>query len=427
MFLVADLLDRLRRLWRSSSLRLALLLSLIFAMAMAAAIFVALDLSRDAVLDRVDQTLEGLAATTELDDDRADSAGLIIRYIDDISDLPRVFARQVDRGGGTVSLNGNVIGSDTWRVFVGEDVEGEEVMIAVPIEDSFDALETVGGVLWATVVLVIAVTLIIGLGAGLLAQRRVARISGTLAQLAAGDLQARTGQTGPGDDMHDIGRQLDQTATALERLVTQTRHLSASIAHDLRTPLARLHARLESLPDGEPRSAALEEATRLSGIFDTIMRVARIEAAQGQSGLKPVDLGELATELAETFGPVVEDADKVLVCDVTAPATVQADQQMLVQALANLIQNALVHGGPTVTLFAQGHNIGVADDGPGVPPDQYGEIIKPMVRLDAARVTEGTGLGLALARAVADRHAAKLILSKNDPQGLRVTLSLTEL
>ena len=100
---------------------------------------------------------------------------------------------------------------------------------------------------------------------------------------------------------------------------------------------------------------------------------------------------------------------------------------MLVQAMANLIQNALVHGGTEVTLFANGPEVGVADNGPGADPAQFEEIIKPLVRLDAAREGDGTGLGLALVRAVADRHGAKLILSENTPRGLRVSIKFTNL
>jgi signal transduction histidine kinase len=273
-----------------------------------------------------------------------------------------------------------------------------------------------GGALWTTAAVVLAFVLVIGLGAGLLVQRRLVRINGTLHRLAAGDLQARTGIVRSSDDLDDLARQLDNTAGELERLVAQTRHLSASLAHDLRTPLARLRARLEILPEGAERSDALEEAERLAGIFDTIMRVARIEAQHGTDGFEPVDLAALVEELSDTFGPVVEDSGKQLAVAVDLAATVHADRKMLVQALANLIQNAIVHGGTDITLFAKGSNIGVADNGAGVDPALYDDIIKPMVRLDAARQSEGTGLGLALVRAVADRHGAELVLSETSPK-----------
>jgi signal transduction histidine kinase len=261
----------------------------------------------------------------------------------------------------------------------------------------------------------------------LLAERRLSQITGALGRLAAGDLSARTGITRRSDDLDALAHRVDATAGELERLVTQTRHLSASLAHDLRTPLARLHARLETLPEGAARDAAVAEAAHLSQIFDAIMRIARIEATQGAEGLVPVDLADIAADIEDTFGPVVEDAGKSLALALSHPAEVSADRQMLIQALANLIQNALVHGGREITLFVRGAEIGVADTGDGVDPSQFDEITKPMVRLDAARQSAGSGLGLALVRAVADRHAAALRLSQNQPRGLSVALKFADL
>ncbi len=403
------------------------MLSIVFAIGMTVAVSIALNLGRDAVLQRIDETLDGFAASVAADDAPEDSFSVIIRPMSELQDLPREFARVARNGGGTVFLENDYRFSELWRAIVTEDTDGTEVLIAVPIDDSEEALELLGGVLWTTAIIVVGVALAIGLLAGLLAQRRLRRITTTLDRLARGELTARTGVERSSDDLDDLARQLDTTASELERLVAQTRHLSASIAHDLRTPLARLRAQLEMLPEGEARGAALEEAARLSGIFDTIMRVARIEAQQGTEGFDSIDLAELVDEMGETFGPVVEDSGKSLTVRTTSAATVQADRQMLVQVIANLLQNALVHGGSEITLFADGVSFGVSDNGAGVDPSQFAEILKPMVRLDAARSTEGTGLGLALVRAVADRHGAHLSLGQETPQGLRVALKFAEL
>lgn len=427
MSLANRITKRLGWLRRSSTLRLSLLLSAIFATGLTITIFVALEVGEDAIEQSVDETLQALAGATALQDVEGDSAAMILRSLDDLQGLPQPFRRVIDRKGGTVHLDRDFQRSETWRVLVSEDSNGDPILIAVPIEDSDRAQELLAGVLWTTAALVIAVTMAIGFGTGLLAQRRLVRINDTLHRLAAGDLGARTGLVRSKDDLDNIAHELDRTASELERLVAQARHLSGSIAHDLRTPLARLRARLEDLPEGDERGAALEEAARMTGIFDTIMRVARIEAAQGNDGFEPMALDQFVDELTETFGPVVEDAGKTLTLDIDAASTVMADRQMLVQAAANLIQNALVHGGKDIILFAHRSAFGVADNGAGVPPVQYDEIIKPMVRLDAARSSKGTGLGLALVRAVADRHGARLILAPHDadqnPRGLRVTLN----
>ncbi len=427
MFLVLRFFRSIKRLRRSSTLRLALLLSVIFAAGFAVAIFVALTLGQNAIERRVDSTLSALASAAVLEDARTQGPRMILRAPDDLSGLPRGFERAVSRRGGNVDLKDDLFGSEIWRVLVTTDSEGSPVMVAVPLEDSEQARELLAGILWTTALLVISATLAVGVATGLLAQRRLGRIDATLGRLAAGDLTARVGQVQRQDDLGDIAGQLDITAGELERLVSQTRHLGASIAHDLRTPLARLQARLEDLPDGAERDAALSEAQRLAQIFDTIMRVARIEAAQGADGFEHVDLQAMMAELFEIFEPVVEDAGKTLHLQSHASLSVMADRQMLIQAIANLIQNALVHGGNEITLFSHSDSIGVFDNGPGVEPDQFEEILKPMVRLDAARTTEGSGLGLALVRAVADRHSAKLQLSTNDPTGLKISLNFAKM
>lgn len=419
-----------RWLLRSSTLRLTLMLSCLFAIGMAVSIFLALTFGREAVLERVDAALTSLASTVTVNETLSDNSIAIIRPLDNLGNLPNQFKRTIKRGGGTVNLGDDFNQFDAWRVMITNDSQGTPILVALPIEDSEDALDLLSGILWTTAGLVLVISLLIGMIAGLLAQRRLVRINGALSRLATGDLGARTGVDKATDDLDDLARQLDITAAELERLVTQTRHLSASIAHDLRTPLARLRAQLEMLPQGEKRGAALEEAGRLSGIFDTIMRVARIEAAQGEDGFEQIKLSELVTDIEDIFGPVVEDAGKILVLENKSTGYVTADRQMLIQAVANLIQNAIVHGGDEITLFAKTHRsieeLGVFDNGNGVPSDQYDEIIKPMVRLDSARQTDGSGLGLALVRAVADRHRAQLQLSESKPHGLRATMKFSK-
>ena len=432
--MVNRLLHIVRKLWsqtrwllRSSTLRLSLLLSLVFAIGFAVAIFVALTLGQSALERRVDTTLQALASAAELDGDRSDSPSLILRPLSDLAGLPQPFRRAVTRGRDTVFLQDDYMRSEIWRVLVTRDAEGAPVLAAVPLDDAENAQDLLAGILWTTAALVVVLTMVIGLAAGLLAQRRLGRINKALGRLAAGDLTARTGNTRARDDLDDIARHLDHAAAALERLVAQTRHLSASIAHDLRTPLARLRAQLEMLPDGEERALALEEASNLTAIFDTIMRVARIEAGQGTDGFETIDLSELAQDLFETFEAVVEDDGKKLHLSVDRTGTITADRGMLVQALANLIQNGLVHGGLNLTLSATGQSIGVSDDGAGVDPARFEEILRPMVRLDAARSTPGSGLGLALVKAVADRHGAKLQLEAGKPRGLRVMLNFAKM
>jgi methyl-accepting chemotaxis protein len=238
MSLVRSRALQLGWLRRSSTLRLAALLSGIFALGFVVAIFVALTLGERANERRLDTTLATIVQGGEIDDIGVDSAALILRRLDDLDGLPDPFRRAVSRGGGTVELRDDLMRSEAWRVLVAQDSVGVPVFVGVPFEDSKDAQELLAKILWSTAGVVIVATLAIGLWAGLLAQQRLKRINTTLSHLSAGDLTARTGLTRSKDDLDDIAQNLDQTAAELERLVSQTRHLSASIAHDLRTPLA---------------------------------------------------------------------------------------------------------------------------------------------------------------------------------------------
>ena len=204
MSLVSSLFSRIKALRRSSMLRLSLLLSIVFAVGMAIAIFVALTLGEDAIERRVDTTLTALAAATDVSDQPEDSPSMIVRPAQSLSGLPRAFARAVERGGGTIDLDRDLMRSDIWRVLVTNDSTGKRIMVAVPLEESAQTQELLSDILRTTAGLVIALALGIGLIAGLFAQRRVQAINTTLGQLAAGDLSARIDDTRNKDDIDEF-------------------------------------------------------------------------------------------------------------------------------------------------------------------------------------------------------------------------------
>ena len=266
----------------------------------------------------------------------------------------------------------------------------------------------------------------LGLLFGLKSQRRINRISHTLGELANGHLDARTGMSARKDDIDGLAHNLDQTAEQLQKLVLQTRNLGANIAHDLRTPLARLRAIIEK-QDNDEDNPALHELDHISSTFDAIMRIARIEANNDTSQMKSLNLGEVMSELFDIFEPVCADQKHALKLENTNPNTVIADKALLTQAIANLIQNALVYGEGDITIGAHNASIFVRDQGQGVPADQFENIQKPLVRLDSTRQSEGAGLGLALVRAIADRHGAKVKMMYHEPQGFEINLNFTKL
>ena len=161
--------------------------------------------------------------------------------------------------------------------------------------------------------------------------------------------------------------------------------------------------------------------------FGAILRIAQIESGGRRSGFRRLLLSDLATDVCETFAPSMEDAGKTLCTKIEPNLWVQGDRELLVQSLANLLENAIAHTPPqavvTVSLHqsAQGVTLDVADNGPGVAEAERSYIFKRFYRVEQSRASAGSGLGLSIVAAVAELHGAKLIASDNEP-GLKITM-----
>ena len=287
-------------------------------------------------------------------------------------------------------------------------------------------------------------TVLLGLVGGLLMSRnflhRIDSITAASRSIMAGDLSRRVPVSGSGDELDQLSVSLNQMLDQIERLMAGMKEISSNVAHDLRTPLTRLRSRVEAaLRTGEPaaQKAALEktieEADSLLATFNALLSIARTEAGQVLEALKPVDLRELVTDLAELFAPMAEELGGSLELSANDTVLVKADRQLLAQALSNLLDNALKYGvapgrnSPEIALSLK-HSadeaiIAVADRGPGIPDKDRGRVTERFVRLDRARTLPGSGLGLSLAQAIARLHNGKLLLKDNAP-GLLVELVL---
>jgi hypothetical protein len=290
-------------------------------------------------------------------------------------------------------------------------------------------------------------TVLLGLVGGLLMSRnflhRIDSITAASRSIMAGDLSQRVPVSGSGDELDQLSVSLNQMLDQIERLMAGMKEISSNVAHDLRTPLTRLRSRVEAaLRTGEPaaQKAALEktieEADSLLATFNALLSIARTEAGQVLEALKPVDLRELVTDLAELFAPMAEELGGSLELSASDTVMVKADRQLLAQALSNLLDNALKYGvapgrnSPEIALSLK-HSadeaiIAVADRGPGIPDKDRGRVTERFVRLDRARTLPGSGLGLSLAQAIARLHNGKLLLKDNAP-GLLVELVLPRL
>ena len=264
--------------------------------------------------------------------------------------------------------------------------------------------------------------------------RRVAVINEAIGDVVAGDLTRRIPPDPTGDDIERLVENLNGMLGELEKLVDGVRRVSDNIAHDLRTPLARLKNSLESLGRQEESPGrreivdqALAEADGLLDTFNALLRIARIESGQRRQGFATIDLGTLIDDVAELYGPLLEEAGLDLEIHNQANLEVVGDRDLLFQALANLVDNTLKHvpSEGRVSLTAgkdeDGALISVGDDGPGIAVSERKRVLERFFRLDSSRSTPGSGLGLSLVAAVADLHQADLELLDNNP-GLRVEL-----
>ncbi len=285
-----------------------------------------------------------------------------------------------------------------------------------------------------------ALTLLLATGGGVLLGgnfvRRIDTIGRTSRAIMEGDLSARIPVRGNNDEIDQLVIGLNAMLDRIQQLLDGLRQVSSDIAHDLRTPLGRLRQKLEDAREhasttAEYQSAtedALTEADSLLEIFSALLRIAQIEAGAQKSGFTDVDLSELMHSIADAYEPSAEDSRHKLEVDVAPGVTMTGDRQLLAQLFSNLVENALTHtpDGSTVRLAlypkANGFEAEVADNGPGIPAEEREKVFDRFYRLDRSRTTKGSGLGLALVKAIAALHGMTLKLEDHHP-GLAVLLT----
>jgi signal transduction histidine kinase len=296
----------------------------------------------------------------------------------------------------------------------------------------------------------IGLTVALGLAGGLFMSRnmlaRVDEINRSSLEIMGGDLSQRLPIAGTGDELDQLGQNLNAMLEQIEALMIGMRQVTDNIAHDLRSPLNRLRNRLEVtlMQDAskEDYKLALEktiaEADNLLGTFNALLMIARAEAGSLRDAMSWVDLGATVQDVAELYEPLAEENGLQLKVETEEGLMIWGNRELLSQAVANLLDNAIKHGLPedadnerTIEVSARtdtaragrGAVLSVADRGPGIPPGERQHVLERFVRLEASRNTPGSGLGLSLVAAVARLHGGAIELGDNAP-GLRVSLSL---
>jgi len=283
-------------------------------------------------------------------------------------------------------------------------------------------------------------TLLLAIGGGVLVGRnfvrRIDTIGRTSRAIMEGDLSARIPVRGNNDEIDQLVVGLNAMLDRIQQLMEGLRQVTSDIAHDLRTPLGRLRQRLEDAREratstGEyeiATEAAIAEADGLLDIFSALLRIAQIEAGARKSAFAEVDLSALLGSITDAYAPSAEDAGHKLDAAIDGGVTITGDRQLLAQLFSNLIENALNHtpAGSTVRVVlrrtATGFEARVADNGPGIPEAEREKVFDRFYRLDRSRTTRGSGLGLALVKAIATVHDLSLALKDNDP-GLAVVIT----
>lgn len=308
---------------------------------------------------------------------------------------------------------------DGLNLLVGRDVEDRAELRALIVD----------GLCWAA-----GTAFLLAIAGGILVSRavlsRVGVINDTASAIVRGDLSQRV----PARDTTDAFDRLAQTINAMlqqiQQLVEGVRNTSNAIAHDLRTPLAELRARLEELLLTRPeREASFEEIhkavadiDRVIAVFNALLRLAEIDSGVRRSGFRRVELADLATEAAELYAPLAEEKDAVFAIDVQRGLAVNGDPYLLAEAVGNLVDNAVKYApnrGKVSLRIAPCDDgqieIAVADNGPGIPDGEKTRVTDRFYRGRSSEGTNGIGLGLSVVEAVARLHQGSLALTDNDP------------
>jgi signal transduction histidine kinase len=308
--------------------------------------------------------------------------------------------------------------------------DGARLMIGRDVDD----LDDIEGAIWeAGIWPPPAILLLVVIGGALMSRaigRRIEAVTGAARQVMAADLSQRVTVRGTKDDFDRLGATLNLMLERIEASLEAVRRVSDSVAHELRTPLARLQATLHELEaDPEPDRALLAEAVaevdRLQAIFETVLRIARIEAARYAGEKEPVNLSALLEDAAEYYQPEAEAREQALTTTIAPGLCTMGDRDLIFQVVLNLLDNAVKYapGRGRIALAAEADGdailLSLTDNGPGIPPELRGKVTERFFRAPAAAGEPGLGLGLALVSAVAAYHGSRLDFADAGP-GLRV-------
>ena len=318
-----------------------------------------------------------------------------------------------------------------YRLLVGRDIGGREEFPTIIVR----------ALVWA-LALMIGLALLSWFFVSRRVLKRIDSISATGRRIMTGDLSGRLEVTGTGDEFDRLAESLNAMLERIEELLYGLKDVSNNIAHDLKTPLTRMRNRVETALAGagdpetyrEELEATIEESDRLIRTFDALLMIARIEAGSPGGEATEIDAAAIVRDVVELYEPVAEEGGVAIDLSAGEPVCIQAGRELISQAVANLIDNAIKYaGGPdrdgrgrvAVSVEAEQDELvlTVADDGPGIPEADRLRVLQRFVRLEKSRSQPGSGLGLSLVAALVRLMRGSIVLGDAEP-GLVVTVRL---
>lgn len=316
-----------------------------------------------------------------------------------------------------------------WLGYATQLPDGGRYVIAydiLPMLDRIYPIPLAGG---AAMFVVLLISLGIAFCFSIGTVRQIDRIRRAMARFAQGELTTRVQIRRSSDEFDLLGRDINRALTRIEQLMEEVRNATNHIAHELRTPLTRLQQRLSNIAEAAQDNATIcselslaeEECRHIQQLFRTVMRISEIETGRCQPDAAEIDCAVLLTDLRDYYEVLAEQRGMQLQVQAEPNLSLRGDRALLFQALLNLLDNAIKYApaDSSIQLLARreehGISLIVADQGPGIDPDQRQRALQRFQRLSRDRGTSGHGLGLALVQAVANVHGGRLILSDSRP------------
>lgn len=258
---------------------------------------------------------------------------------------------------------------------------------------------------------------------------RIESINATSRAIMLSGLDKRIPLRGTNDEWDRVAENLNLMLDRIETLMGEVRQVSDNVAHDLRTPLTRMRGRLEKAYHGQRNGEddqmligdTIADLDAVLRIFSSLTRIAQIETQARKGAFRSVNLAEIGSEVVELYDAAAEQDGTRLTVVGDREVLVTGDRDLIFDAIANLVDNAIKHGRAGGQVVVANENIdgrpviSIADDGPGIPPEEYEHVFKRFYRLEHSRYTPGNGLGLSLVAAVARLHAAQIEMLDNSP------------